>query len=453
MIGSQLMELLTARAESRRPLRVGMVGAGRFGTMFLTQAARIEGLHVLGIASRSVERTRAAVARAGWPAEQYGATGFAQACRAGTTWITDDVEALIEADGLEVLIEATGNPVFGVWCARKAIAQGRHLVMVNVEADVLAGPLLAEQARAAGLGYSLAYGDQPALIIELVEWALSNGLDVVCAGKGTKYVPEYRRSTPDTVWDYYGFSPDKVARENLKPAPYNAGIDGTKASIEMAAVVNATHLTPPPGGLSYPPGGIQDLATLCRPRSAGGLLAESGTVEVVSSLERDGRQIPDDIRHGVFITLKASNDYVRRCFMEYMATDPSGWYTAAYRAHHLVGLEVATSVLKVGLRGEATGYPIRFGADVVAVAKVDLPAGTELDGEGGYTVYGKLMAATDAVEIGALPVGLAHGVTLKNEVKADQLVHWSDIDYDETDDVIGFRRQMESVMLGGRTGR
>jgi predicted homoserine dehydrogenase-like protein len=448
MIGSQLLELLAARAEAGNPLRVGMIGAGRFGTMFLTQAQRVPGLHVLGIASRSADRTRAAVDQAGWPEDQYSAPDLTHALSTGRTHVSDDVEALIEADGLEVLIEATGNPVAGVQYARKAIAQGRHLVMVNVEADVLAGPLLARQARAAGLGYSLAIGDQPALILELVEWAVSNGFEVVCAGKGTKFLPVYRQSTPDTVWGYYGFSPEKVAEEKMKPATYNAGIDGTKASIEMAAVINATQLTPPPDGLSYPPCGIRDLAFVCRPYYDGGLLAQSGTVEVVSSLERDGRKVPDDIRHGVFVTIRASNEYVRRCFVEYMHTDPSGWYTAVYRAHHLVGLEVISSVLKVGLRGEGTGYPIRFGADVVALAKTDLAAGTELDGEGGYTVYGKLLSAASALDAGALPIGLAHGVRLRRAVAADELVHWSDVECDAAHPVVQFRREMERCMGG-----
>jgi predicted homoserine dehydrogenase-like protein len=173
---------------------------------------------------------------------------------------------------------------------------------------------------------------------------------------------------------------------------------------------------------------------------------------VVSSLEQDGRLVHDHLQHGVFVTLKASSDYVRRCFIEYLATDSTGWYAAMYRPYHLVGLEVTTSVLKVGLRGEATGFPIRFGADVVATAKRDLAEGTVLDGEGGYTVYGGLMAAKEAVRAGALPIGLAHGLTLKNEVKADQLVCWSDVEYDATDPVVRFRREMERVWAGDGGG-
>jgi predicted homoserine dehydrogenase-like protein len=449
MTGSQLLQLLAGRVESGNPLRVGLIGAGKFGTMFLSQARRVRGLHVLGIADLSLERTREALRRAGWPPEQFAATSFAQALETGSTYLTDDGESLIQANGLEVVIEATGNPVVGIRYALKAFENGRHVVMVNVEADALAGLLLAERAAAAGVVYSLAYGDQPALICELVEWAQANGFEVVCAGKGTRYLPIYHTSTPDTVWEYYGFSPERAAQENLSAQMYNSFLDGTKSAIEMAAVANATGLVPQPEGLRFPPCGVDDLPNVCRPRSDGGQLAHQGTVEVVSSLERDGRPVHRDLRHGVYVTFKAPSDYVRRCFAEYgLLTDSSGWYAAMYRAYHLVGLELATSVLKVGLRGEATGFPVGFKAEVIATAKRHLAVGTLLDGEGGYTVYGALMPAKDALEAGAFPIGLAHNVRLKNEVAAGQPIRWSDVEYDATDPAVRFRRQMERRMAG-----
>lgn len=443
MIGSQLLELLAARVEAGNPLRVALIGAGRLGTMFLSQVQHVEGVHVLGIGGRSLEKSHQALQRAGWPQEQYAAASLSRALETGSTCVTNDMESLIQADGLDVLIEGTGNPTIGIRYAQQAIKYGRHLVMVNVEADVLAGPLLAQQAKAAGLVYSMAYGDQPAEIIELVEWAYSNGFEVVCAGKGAKYLPIYRRSTPETAFEYFGYSQEKAEREGLNPRTYSAALDGTKPSVEMAAVVNGTDLVAPPNGLKYPPCGIQDLAHICRPKSQGGQLDCTGTVEVVASLERDGRPVHDDLRLGVYVTLKASNDYVRRCFMEYMTTDESGWYAAMYRPYHLVGLELLTSVLKVGLRGEPTGYSMRFGADVVATAKSDLTAGTPLDGEGGNTVYGSLMPAMDSVKMGALPMGLAHDVKLKNAIVDDQVICWSDVEYDAADPVIRFRREME----------
>ena len=444
MSGGQLLNLLSARAEVGEPLRVGLIGAGKFGTMFLSQARRVPGLHVLGVADLSLERARGALRRAGWPPEQFAAAGFAQALETGSTCLTDDGESLIQADGLDVVVEATGRVAAGIQYALKAFEHGRHVVMVNVEADALAGPLLAERAAAAGVVYSLAYGDQPALICELVEWARASGFEVVCAGKGTKYLPTYHASTPDTVWEHYGFSPEMVEQGDYSPRMFNSFLDGTKSAIEMAAVANAIGLRPQPEGLRFPPCGADDLPHVCRPREDGGQLAYKGTVEVVSSVERDGRPVYRDLRWGVYVTFEASSDYVRRCFAEYgLCTDSTGRYAAMYRPYHLIGLELTVSVLRVGLRGEATGSPVGFNGDVAATAKRDLAAGELLDGEGGYCVYGTLMPAERALEVGAFPIGLAHDVRLRNAVAAGRVVRWSDVEYDEMDPAVRFRRDME----------
>ncbi|MGH2374049.1 MAG: flagellar biosynthesis protein FlgA, partial [bacterium] len=277
-----LFDLLHSRAETSRPLRVGLIGAGKFGTMFLAQARRLPGLHVLGIADLSLDRARASPRLAGWPPEQYAARDADDALRTGATWLTDDAEALIRAPGLELIIEATGVPSAGLRHALAAFEHGRHVVMVNVEADALAGPLLARRAARAGVVYSLAYGDQPALICELVEWARACGFEVTCAGKGTKYLPAYHASTPDTVWQHYGFTPEQVAAGDYNARMFTSFLDGTKSAIEMAAVANATGLIPQPHGLGFPPCGVDRLPHVCRPSSAGGTLAHAGTVEVVS---------------------------------------------------------------------------------------------------------------------------------------------------------------------------
>jgi predicted homoserine dehydrogenase-like protein len=444
MPNGQLMQLLAARAEAGRPLRVGLIGAGKFGTMFLSQARRVADLHVLGVADLSSERAQAALRRAEWPPEQGQARNFAQALNTGATYLTTDSAALIRAEGLEVVVEATGSPAAGIQHALQAIEQGRHIVMVNVEADALAGPLLAERARAAGLVYSLAYGDQPALICELVEWAQASGFEVVCAGKGTKYLPAYHTSTPATVWNHYGFTPEQVAQGGFNAQMFNSFLDGTKSAIEMAAVANATGLTPQPDGLRFPPGGVDDLPYVCRPEAEGGQLAHGGTVEVVSSLERDGRPVYRDLRWGVYVTIAAPGDYVKQCWAEYgLLTDPSGRYTALYRPYHMIGLELNLSVLRAGLRGEATGSPIAFKGDVVATAKRDLPAGELLDGEGGYCVYGKLLPAAAALRLNGLPIGLAHRVRLKRPVAAGQPLGWADVQLDESDVAVRVRRELE----------
>ncbi len=441
-----LLQELAARAEAGRPLRVGVIGAGKFATMFFSQARRLPGLHLLGVVDLDRDKAVQAFQRAEWPAEQFAAGGVQEALRKGSTWLSEDSEALLSAEGVEVIVEATGDPVAGIAHALRAIEHGRHLVMVNVEADVVAGPLLARRARQAGVVYSLAYGDQPALICELVDWARCSGFEVVCAGKGTKYLPRYHASTPDTVWEHYGFNQAKVAGGELNPRMFNSFLDGTKSAIEMAAVANATGLQPQPEGLNFPACGRDGLAEVCRPRSSGGSLSHAGTVEVVSSLERDGRPVLRDLRWGVYVTFAAPNDYVKECFAEYgLQTDASGRYAALYRPVHLVGMELSVSVLKAGLAGEATGCPRVFAGDVVATAKRNLSAGEVLDGEGGYTVFGKLQPSATALRTRGLPIGLAHKVTLLNDVPAGRPIGWSDVRYDAADPAVAVRREMEKT--------
>jgi predicted homoserine dehydrogenase-like protein len=440
-----LYKLLGQRAEAGNPIRVGLIGAGKFGSMFLAQAQQTPGLHVLGVADLAPDRARAALARVGWSAERYAAGSFDAALSTGATFVTDDAGKLMAAGGLDVVIDATGSPTAGIRHAALACAHGRHIVMVNVEADVLAGPLLAERARKAGLVYSMAYGDQPALICEMVDWARAAGFDVVCAGKGTKYLPEFHASTPDTVWGYYGLTPEQARIGGMNPQMFNSFLDGTKSAIEMAAVANATGLTPPDEGLAFPPCGVDDLPAVLKPRADGGALPGKGMVEVVSSLARDGADVERDLRWGVYTVFEAPSDYVARCFAEYgLRTDPSGRYAAMYKPYHLIGLELGISVASAALRGEPTGAAAEWRGDIAAVAKRDLAPGEVLDGEGGFMVWGRLMPAARSQEIGALPIGLAHGCRLTRPVRAGACVCAADVQLDPAQEIVRTRREMEA---------
>jgi predicted homoserine dehydrogenase-like protein len=444
-----LHRMLRERAAEGRPLRIGLIGAGKFGSMYLSQVLRTPGMHLVAVADLSPARAREALVRVGWTEERLGARSLEQAFKDGTTFITDDTLAMIASPQVEIVIDATGHPAAGIRHVLACCANGKHIVMVNVEADALAGPLLAQRARQAGIVYSLAYGDQPALICEMVDWARTAGFEVVAAGKGTKYLPEYHASTPETVWPHYGITPEDARIGGMNAQMFNSFLDGTKSAIEMAAVANATGLTPAPTGLAFPPVGVDDLAHVLRPASDGGQLHHRGQVEVVSSLERDGRPVFRDLRWGVYVTFAGDSDYVRRCFKEYgLVTDRTGNYTAMYKPYHLIGLELGISVASVGLRKEATGAAQAWHGDVVATAKRDLVAGEKLDGEGGFTVYGKLMPAVDSMAQGGLPLGLAHGIKLKNPIPAGQSVRWADVEFDERDDAVRFRREMEQTFRG-----
>ena len=441
-----LHRMLQQRAAEGRPIRIGLIGAGKFGSMYLSQVRRTPGMHLVGVADLSPPRAKEARARVGWPADAGAARDFAAAAKQGTTHVADDARAMIASPHVDLVIDATGHPAAGIAHVLACCEHGKHIVMVNVEADALAGPLLAKRAREAGIVYSLAYGDQPALVCEMVDWARTAGFEVVAAGKGTKYLPEYHESTPATVWPHYGISAEDAKAGGMNPQMFNSFLDGTKSAIEMAAVANATGLLPAPRGLEFPPCGVDDLARVLRPAAEGGRLHHRGQVEVVSSVERDGRPVFRDLRWGVYVCFAADSDYVRRCFREYgLVTDPSGNYTAMYKPYHLIGLELGISVASVGLRREPTGAPEAWHGDVVATAKRDLKPGETLDGEGGFTVYGKLMPAADSLAIGGLPLGLAHGVRLVRPVMGGQAVRWDDVAFDADDGAVRFRREMEKA--------
>ena len=429
-----LYDHLLQRAAENKPVRVGLIGAGKFGSMFLSQVPTTPALSVSVIADLYPDGARAACEAVGWPESLIAATNF-----------TDAAGAMMTSGAVDVVVEATGNPVTGIRHARQAIQNGLHIVMVNVEADVLAGAALAAEARQAGVVYSMAYGDQPALTIEMIDWARATGFEVVAAGKGTKYLPSYHSSTPDTVWDHYGLTAAEAHAAGMNSQMFNSFLDGTKSALEMAAISNATGLAAPGDGLKFPAAGMDDLAHILRPKSAGGCLEKSGQVEVVSSLERDGRPVYKDLRWGVYVVIEAPNDYAAACFKQYgMNTDASGRYSAMYKPFHLIGLELNISILSAALLGQPTGMTKGYNSDVIATAKRRLKAGEMLDGEGGYTVWGQLYPAQAASAIDGVPIGLAHHVKLTRNVEAGAPITWRDVGRHPDSDIVELRKRMQA---------
>jgi len=437
---------LKEREAQGKPLRLGVIGAGKFATMYIAQVPRTPGVHLTGIADLNPAYARANLERTGWAPEHFAAPSLDAALKERRTHLGEDWRALVSHPAIDIVIEATGNPMAAVEHALEAFRHGKHVVMVTVEADAFCGPLLAKKAAAAGVVYSLAYGDQPALICDLVDWARAAGFPVVAAGRGHKWQAHFAQSTPETVWGYYGLTPEQAKLGGLNPKMFNSFLDGSKPAIETSAVCNATGLTPAPGGLAYPAGRIDQIPSLMRPRNEGGVLHHKGQVEVVSSLQPDGTPVEYDIRFGVWVAFEGESEYIRRCFAEYgVQTDASGRYACLYKRWHLIGLEAGISVASVGLRGEPTGCATGFRADAVATAKRALKTGELLDGEGGYTVVGRLVPAADSLTQGCLPLGLAHGWKVLKPVAAGQPLRWSDVAVDEDTAAVRVRREMEAA--------
>ncbi len=427
-----LYQELKKRVESNSPVKVGLIGAGKFGSMFLSQVPTTSGLEVVAIADLNPKQAKQNCNNIGWDKDRVNSTIF-----------FEDVSSMIKECEIEVIVEATGDPLAGTKHALMAIEKGVHIIMVNVEADVLAGAELSKKSYEAGIVYSMAYGDQPALTTELVEWARSCGFNVVAAGKGTKYLPQYHSSTPDTVWQHYGLNEEQAFNAGMNSRMFNSFLDGTKSALEMAAISNSTLLSPPSNGLLFPSAGMDDLGHVLRPISEGGVLEKKGMVEVVSSLERDGRPVFKDLRWGVYVVVEAPNDYTADCFKQYgMNTDSTGQYSAMYKPFHLIGLELNISILAAALMNKSTGSTLGFMGDVIATAKVDLSGGQELDGEGGFTVWGKLYPAKISCKFDGFPIGLANKVRLKKAVNAGEPIKWSDVEWDSNCPVIKLRRKM-----------
>jgi predicted homoserine dehydrogenase-like protein len=400
---------------------------------------------VAGVADLDVAGAMGRLHAAGWDEPAIAAASLGDALRSRRTHLTEDAGALTVFSGIEVIVEATGIASTGIRHALSAIANGKHVVMVNVEADALAGPLLARKAHAAGVVYSLAWGDQPALICEHVDWARTCGFKVIAAGKGTRYEPHYHRSTPDTVWTILDKYLAIADRGSINPKMFNSFVDGSKSAIEMTAVCNATGLRPQSRGLGFPPASRFELAEVCKPQAAGGMLEQEGVTEVISSVDRDGREVPHHLALGTYVVVEGESDYARRCFAEYaMLPDKSGRFAALYRPIHMIGLELGVSVASVALRKEPTGAPTGFRSDVVATAKRALRKGEMLDGEGGFCVWGRQIPAEHSLAQNLLPLGVAHGIKLKHDLAEGQTLRWSDVACDESDIAVNVRREMEA---------
>ena len=420
--------------DNKKTVNVTLIGAGKFGSMFLSQAPYTKGLNVFTICDLNIDKAKKACREVGWSEDQINNIIF-----------TEDFEKAINDDEVDVVVEATGHPSSGIKHARTCFKYGKHVIMVNVEADVLAGPSLSAEANSAEVVFSMAYGDQPSLTLEIIEWARASGFKVTAAGKGTKYMPEYHYSTPKTVWDHYGLTSDEAEKAGMNSKMFNSFLDGTKSSLEMSAIANASGLNVPNNGLLFPPCGMDDLASLLKEKNKGGILEKNEQVEVVSSLERDGRPVFKDLRWGVYAVLQAPNDYAASCFKQYgMNTDQSGEFSAMYKPFHLIGMELNTSIFSAALLKLPTGQTKYFKGDVVSVSKRNLKKGEKLDGEGGFTVWGKLIPASTSLNLQALPIGLANDMYLKNDINKDKILTWNDVEFDSNNEIIKYRHQMEN---------
>ena len=423
------MFLHTKLENRKEPIRIAFIGCGKFVSMFLAQYNHLDKIQIDSIVDLNIEQAKNNCSNSGLDETTISEINFSKS-----------LDEILDRN-IEIFIEATGNPIVGTVHAVKIIKNKKHVILVNVEADITCGKYLSDIAKENGVICSMAYGDQPSLIIEQIEWARLNGFSVVCAGKGTKYHPTFEYSTPDTVWGHYGLTKERAEEESgMNPKMFNSFLCGDKSAIEMCAVSNAANLKCPINGLTFPPIGVYDIAKKLIPKQEGGLIDFDGQVEVISSIDLDKNDIPNDLRWGVYIVIKAKNEYVKNCFKDYgMVTDSSGNYSAIWRPYHYIGLELAQSIYSIALDNRATGFTKNYNADVASYAKKDLKIGDKLDGEGGFCARGKLITSQKSKDEKILPLGLTDNAILKKNINKDQVIRLDDVELNLPKEVIEAR--------------
>ena len=423
------MFLHTKLEERQDPIRVAFIGCGKFVSMFLSQYSHLNKIEIDSIVDLNIDQAKKNCFKSGINEGEISKINF-----------SNSLDQIIDRN-IEIFIEATGNPIVGTVHAVKILKSKKHLILVNVEADITCGKYLSDLAKENGVICSMAYGDQPSLILEQIEWARLNGFEVICAGKGTKYHPTFEYSTPDTVWGHYGLTKERAENESgMNPKMFNSFLCGDKSAIEMCAVSNAANLKCPSNGLTFPPVGVYDIAKKLIPKNDGGLIDFDGQVEVISSIDLDKKDIPNDLRWGVYIVIKAKNEYVKNCFKDYgMVTDSTGNYSAIWRPYHYIGLELAQSIYSIALDNRATGYTKNYNADVGSVAKKNLKVGEKLDGEGGFCARGKLITSHKSKSEMILPLGLTDNAILKKDIKKDEVIKIEDVELKLPKEVIEAR--------------
>ncbi|MDE0076595.1 MAG: hypothetical protein OXO50_03690 [Caldilineaceae bacterium] len=448
-----ISQLLAQREAESNPIRVGVIGTGKFGAGLVAQISQMKGMEVSAIADINAHNARYAYVSSGAREEDIrtAETGdeLEEAVRAGKPVVVEDGLALTESESIEVVVESTGLPEVGARHAFEALSSHKHVVMVNVEADVTVGPFLRRTADAAGVVYTMVDGDQPAVTWNIVEWARSLGLEIVAAGRGTIYFEDDFEGTPETAAARFGFTEEHIERRTINLKMFNSFRDGTKAQVEMTALANAAGLVPDRRGMHEPSVNLEEIPVRFSLREEGGLLSRHGVVELANSVADDGKSmLPNALKMGVFAVVRTEHPFTREDLAYHGChVGGEGKNFLLYRPYHLVAvpapLSIARAVLFDAANGSCAATPT---AECITVAKRDLRAGEELDGGGGYTVVGQCEKAPVAQEEGLLPLGLADQAVLKRAIGKGEAIAYSDVVLNEDSFVLNMRRLQDDLV-------
>ncbi len=443
---------LAKRAAENNPIRVGIIGAGKFGAGLVAQLSQMQGMVASAIADINLGHATGAYEASNVPADAIqqvkSVDAMNDAICSGKPTITEDGLHIIQSDLIDVVVEATGIPEVGARMAYHTLMHKKHLVMVNVETDVTIGPFLRRLADNAGVVYTLVDGDQPGVTMNMVEWSKTLGFEIVAAGRGTIFYDDDRIGIPDTVPQRFGFSQELIERRTINFKMFNSFRDGSKAQIEMTSLANMAGLPPDIRGMHEPSVNIEDIAQVFSLKEEGGILKHHGVVELANSVAPNGKTMLDNpLRMGVFVVIRTDHPFTQEDLAGYnLYPGGNGKNYLLYRPYHLVAVEAPISIAKAALYGQPTGAPLPTPvADVITVAKRNLKSGEVLDGSGGYTVNGLIERAEIARAENLLPLGLAYNVKLKRDVAQGEAISYDMVGLNEDSFVLKLRRLQDAT--------
>ena len=443
---------LAKRAAENNPIRVGIIGAGKFGAGLVAQLSQMQGMVASAIADINLGHATGAYEASNVPSDAIqqvkSVDAMNDAIRSGKSAITEDGLHIIQSYLIDVVVEATGIPEVGARMAYHTLMYKKHLVMVNVETDVTIGPFLRRLADNAGVVYTLVDGDQPGVTMNMVEWSKTLGFEIVAAGRGTIFYDDDRIGIPDTVPQRFGFSQELIERRTINFKMFNSFRDGSKAQIEMTSLANMAGLPPDIRGMHEPSVNIEDIAQVFSLKEEGGILNRHGVVELANSVAPNGKTMLDNpLRMGVFVVIRTDHPFTQEDLAGYnLYPGGNGKNYLLYRPYHLVAVEAPISIAKAALYGQPTGAPLPTPvADVITVAKRNLKSGEVLDGSGGYTVNGLIERAEIARAENLLPLGLAYNVKLKRDVAQGEAISYDMVGLNEDSFVLKLRRLQDAT--------
>ncbi len=448
-----IFEGLSKRAEENNPIRVGIIGAGKFGAALVTQICQMRGMVVSLVADVQLENARTSFLSNDYKPGDWlqvdTENGVEDAIRQNKPAIAEDGFLVCRSASIDVVVDTTGSPEAGALFGVEALNHRKHLVMVNVEADVCIGPYLRRLADKQGVVYTQVDGDQPGCTMNLVNWARSLGFEIVAAGRGTIYYEDDFEGTPDTVAERFGFTEEMIERRHINLHMFNSFRDGTKAQTEMVALANAAGLVPDIRGMHEPSVNLADIPRRFSLESEGGMLSQHGVVELANSVAEDGKtRLPDALEMGVFAVIRSKHTFIAEDLkMYFLHEGGNGKNFLLQRPYHLVAVEAPISIAQAALFGTATGSTLpRPTAELITVAKRDLSEGELLDGSGGFTVNGLCERADTAHQENLLPLAFARNVTLKSDLCKGNPITWDMVSGIEPTRLLELRREQDALL-------